>query len=657
MTPVTDPELLRQLEAGGSEQPVTNPALIAMLEGKAAQRGRPNRAGRGPEAARKPPARDWKTVARAMNPAGWDFADATQHHVGNLAMGTGQLIHKGVTGLANMVLPAPEQTMSGLITGEAPKPQGGLQRLRQGINDIDQRAPSVLAKREADYQARTPTNAASLAGATVGEVAPWMVGIGELRALGLLPKITETGMKGAAQKGGLLALEGAAMGVPQPVTGDGSYAEQKALQVGVGAVAAPLTGGAMAALGKTAGAARYLTPSGREGIAQDRLGRMLGNDPATIAKLRATNGVPGFELTPAQAIGTPEAVQAERMLRNNGATAPAFASRESANNAAARGQVKSVAGDDAAMEAARNARTANSDAYRGKYLPESGSPMVDSQPLFATLERLSLSANPTIRGAAREHLSLLKRQAVDGKVPAYALDDIRQNAGAMIAKHTPIGGGGSAEAARYAPVTNQIADTLDRAVPGYRNYLASYARDSQPINDMQAGRALLSAIDSGGLDASGNQAVSLNAVKAMLAKDNRANFPMSPQARQQIEAVLEVLKKRSITNNTIAAAGPGSAADLQRAITASPLLMRILGHGGAAIGGTFGGLPGYAAGVGVVEGANALNNSVVRRVGQQGSSASAAAAALEASGLRLQKPQGGLSGLLLPYDQARLPPP
>ena len=45
---------------------------------------------------------------------------------------------------------------------------------------------------------------------------------------------------------------------------------------------------------------------------------------------------------------------------------------------------------------------------------------------------------------------------------------------------------------------------------------------------MEAGRALNQRPDSGGRDAGGNQAVSLNQIKRMLARDNKARYPMSP---------------------------------------------------------------------------------------------------------------------------------
>ena len=52
--------------------------------------------------------------------------------------------------------------------------------------------------------------------------------------------------------------------------------------------------------------------------------------------------------------------------------------------------------------------------------------------------------------------------------------------------------------------------------------------------------------------------------KSLLAKDDKARYRMSPQARARAEAMLDAPQRRSITNNTIAATGPGTAADALR---------------------------------------------------------------------------------------------
>ncbi|MES2295351.1 MAG: hypothetical protein V4527_18790, partial [Pseudomonadota bacterium] len=648
-----------------------------------------------------------------------DFFRASVKNASDAAIGTGQFIHKGVTATADAILPANNL-------------------LRQGIDRIDKRAPGILAKREADYQARVPDNAGSYAGAAVGQVAPWMVGLGEARALGLLPKIADAGpgllskLGNVARKGGLLALEGGAIGATQPVTGDGSYAQQKGSQVAIGALAAPALAGGLSGLGtasRVAGrAGQYLSPTGREAIANARVDRLLGNDPNALAALRTQSPIPGYQPTPAQLLQTPEAVQAERVLRNNGNTAPAFAAQESANNLALRNHVARVAGTDADMQAAAESRRNGPGAFwkqnladgaeNGRYgraaahiaqfqgsrqmlrsefnildearkiagqvqrgsvsqaegdaairalQPKSRAGqkaleqalgmidggMVNPTRLITHLNELAKNPNQTISGAANSALSAIaKNQDGQGWIHARVLDGVRQNIGTMLQHNAPANMAvGSREGAAFGPFQAKIRNAVERAVPGYRANLASYASHSQPINDMQAGRALLDAIDSGARDAGGNQAVSLAQVKALIAKDNHANYPMSPQARQQIQAVLEALQQRSITNNTVAAAGPGTAADVQRAIQASPLLLRILQLGATGAGGTFGGFAGAAAGAAAGEGAMALNNNIVRRVGQKAASGQAAASAIEANRQRLlqQGKKKPLIDLMLPY--------
>src|SRR3982750_395294 len=253
----------------------------------------------------------WRDKLRAFSPSAagaGGLADAAQHHLVNPVRGLGQLgAHALESGLAGL----------GLDSFAAK------QHAVNAENDAD------IRTREADYQKRTPNNAPAYGGAAAGEILPWVYGVGELRALGMLPKITQGGLVGLALKGGALAGEGGAMGAAQPVISDGPYSAQKGKQVAVGAASAPLLAagvkGTEATASGLANLARYATPAGREIIADARVGHLLGNDPSTIAALRQDSGIPGYEFTPAQAIGTPEAVQAERVLRNNGNTAPAFA--------------------------------------------------------------------------------------------------------------------------------------------------------------------------------------------------------------------------------------------------------------------------------------------------------------------------------------------
>lgn len=582
-----------------------------------------------------------------------DAGDAVQHHVIDSIKGVGQL---GAHGL--------ESALGAL----------GLDSFAAQQHAVNTSNDASLRKREASYQRRTPDGVASYGGAAVGEVLPWLYGAGELRALGLLPKVEKgVGLLGKAaeigKKGGLLALEGGAYGASRPALDDGGFASQKVGQIAQNAVLNPLTVGGLHVGGKglqgLGWLAKYATPAGRDVVANARVDNLLKVDPA---QLRVPSSISGLDFTPAQVLQTPEAVQAERILRNNGHSAPAFAAKESANNAVLRQTVANVAGLDDQMTAAIAARRARAQAFRGQSLPDEGSALVDPTPVVGLLQKLTLAGNDTVRGAAKKHLSLLQQhmEKNGGMIPATALDDIRQGVGSTLRSIPQHGAVTPQEVAQYAPVSTAITDTLERAVPGYRDHLAAYASDSAPINDMEAGRSLLAAIDSGTRDGGGNQAVSLAPVKALLSKDNRAEYPMSDTARQQIEAVMEALQQRSVAHNSIAAAGPGTAADAGRSLQASPLLMRILNHAGTGMGGllgygmgdSMGGMAGLLAGATATEGAQALNAQVAKRVGEKAASAKLAAEAIEANRLRkLGKHKPNLLDYLLPYDQGLLPPP
>ncbi len=175
--------------------------------------------------------------------------DALQHHLLNIPIGIAQ---------------------AGANSGDW---LGDKMGIADSGNSFADRMNRWVAEREANYQKRTGqnpiSNAGSYIGAAVGEVLPWMTGTGELRDAGLLPKITATGVKGLAQKGTLLAAEGAAMGAVTPVT-EGDYGSEKAQQIGINAVAAPLLAGTIGLISR---GGRYLTPSGRDAIAAERLAK------------------------------------------------------------------------------------------------------------------------------------------------------------------------------------------------------------------------------------------------------------------------------------------------------------------------------------------------------------------------------------------------
>jgi hypothetical protein len=579
---------------------------------------------------------------------GANALDAAQHHAMSWLHGGAQLVEHGVNAAANAFLPAPQQNLSGLITGKEPDATG-LAGVRQYINRTVAADDAAMARRESDYQGRVPDGAPKAIGSLVGDVAPWMAGVGAVRSAGLLPTITDTGLRGLAKKGGALAVEGGLMGALQPVT-SGDYATQKGKQIASYAAVAPATTGILGLLGA---GARYALPSGRESIAASRLAKLYGDSPEVLAQLRQDTGVPGFHLTPAQALATPQAIQAERALRNNAITAPAFAARESDNNAALRARVSDLAGTDTDLMAAKAARKASTDPYYQQLVGK----RVDPARVVAALDRIdnsNLGVNAKVKTAIASLRAELKaRTGPDGKIDAGILSGLNENAGSHLAP-----GATAKEKVALGPVKDSIVEALDAGVPGYRDNLAAYARASQPINDMEAARALRDAIDSSGRDAGGRQVVSLARVRQLLARDDKARFPMSPDAREALESVLEALQKRSVSSNTVAASGPGSAADLTRGLQSNPWAMRVLGllsgAGAGIAGASFAGLPGYAVGQAVgslaTEGLASANNNIMRRVGTRAADAKMTADAIEAYKYPQRTPQSGLMRLLLPYD-------
>jgi hypothetical protein len=215
----------------------------------------------------------------------------------NAPHGLAQLTEHGVNYAANRLLPA----NSGL---------------RQSINATTTNDDTALAQREAAYQTRTDGRLGSYGGAIVGEVLPWMTGVGEARALGLLPKAPNL-----LQKGALLTGEGALMGAATPVTNGDNYAGQKSTQVELGAGTALGLG----VLAKAPGVLRYATDAGRDAIAAQRLGKMLDRAGADVTQLRQPAAVQGYRPSIAQASPSGEMLALERSLRNDKAGAgPAF---------------------------------------------------------------------------------------------------------------------------------------------------------------------------------------------------------------------------------------------------------------------------------------------------------------------------------------------
>jgi hypothetical protein len=244
------------------------------------------------------------------------------------------------------------------------------------------------------------------------------------------------------------------------------------------------------------------------------------------------------------------------------------------------------------------------------------------------------------------------------------LDDIRQNIGSMLAQHAPNGVVGTQESALYGPVASKIVSTLDRSIPGYRDYLSAYRAGSVPINTMQASQRILAPADTGGLNSAGDSVLTLARLNSGLNKADKSRYGLSPNARQDMEGVRQSLQRGSISNSI---STPGSdtaynlAADgwlaqqlygptMQGPTGKTRGLAALIG----AVAGSHAGVPGgeFAGGLGglyINKAAEAINARIAQRVGK-GAADSQEAARMIKQFMATQSPESG-SKLLQRYPQ------
>lgn len=84
-----------------------------------------------------------------------DTLDAIQHHGTNVLHGGAQAVQHGVQWGVNKLIDAPQQSLSGLVTGQTPQAETLPQRFRQYVNETVAADDAAMRQREADYQART----------------------------------------------------------------------------------------------------------------------------------------------------------------------------------------------------------------------------------------------------------------------------------------------------------------------------------------------------------------------------------------------------------------------------------------------------------------------------------------------------------------------
>lgn len=502
------------------------------------------------------------TASRGVLGNATDAASAVSHHIGNFFHGAAQTIENGVGAGIHWAAP-----------GSA---------VDHYAQDTVSQDNAAMKSREAAYQASTPNSAGAYTGAAVGEVAPWLVGgaakaagaVGDIAAAGasklgalwapLGGKVSQTVARGVGQ--------GATISAAAPVTGDGDYWSQKEHQVGSGAaiggavpIAAKAIGGAVSQVGGAL--APWTNPKSLVG---PLLEKVSGMDSATLATaLRNYKTlVPGSVPTTAQLIKTPAAVMAERTMANTGAGKVAMAERQNANNAARLDFLQQHAGSDADLHAAISQRSSEALPYLDTL---KAAPPVDATPILDHLDGItqsSLGTDPVIRSALSDARAILKAQSAPGAngepmVSPDILDGIRQNVRGYLEKYASNGAVSSRQEAALGPLKDTIVDTVDAGVPGYRDYLAAYAKNSVPVNSMEQLQKLASALDTRAADSSGNPLFTITRAQQAVGQIDRAKNPISPEASGAVDNILSDLQRESVSNSVRAGSGSDTALNLQ----------------------------------------------------------------------------------------------
>lgn len=457
---------------------------------------------------------------------------------------------------------------------------------------------TINTNRENQYQALTPGSVAAGFGRVGGNIIVPIKGTQAARGASL-------GAKLAAG-----ATTGAVVGATQPVFNAGErdlgsliteqqpvdYWSEKRKQVGLGAA----LGGGLSGLAATGGAAvnalrPVVSPKSAvgdqlvKGLAkakaaaqangvQDAAGSLPSltgsRDPRDVlARLQsAAPLVEGSLPTTAQVAGVPELVMAEKTLKNNPAYRGPFEDRAIANNQARLAQLLKVAKTPADLQAAINARKA------------------ETGPLYAAAKAAELPVDDTLgallaRPSAQAAIARGKKLAaergeqvgLDGGAPTGSTSSaILDASGNPISNTLPARPGtisgnmlqylkmglddlqsegrtqgiGSHEAKALSDTQSALQNWMEKNSPDFMKANAAYAKASQPINTMQAAQDLYGGLSNGTLNAAGDVSPMLSQYRTQLAKALKSSpYGIDPEAQKSLEAIQHDLQRETVSNS------------------------------------------------------------------------------------------------------------
>lgn len=470
-----------------------------------------------------------------------DFGAALGHHLMNLPHGLAQGIENSVNYFAQKL---PDNPVS------------------QYIGDVTAQDNQAMTNREKQYQQSTPNNAASYAGAGVGEVAPFLFGGGLAKGLGAAGKmvgdvITPILPKSLAYAGKLadFGTQGALIGAASPVAGP-DYGDQKLGQIGTGALTGPLVkmgGDALINTGSAIknAAAPILSP---EKYVARQLASKLGSDlPDVLNNIKtAPTFIQGSQPLTDQVAGSSTLVQMSKALQNASPDYKnAVVNRMADNDTQRLATLQGVAQTPQALSNAVATRSNFSSPFYASL--ESGLP-VPTAPVFDQVNSVmnsSLGTDPAVKKGLGDLMSgITSSQDANGAIRPDLLDGYRQNLNKFIAAHSSNGVVPSKVSAALEPIRQTIMDAVEQANPGYRAGLDQFRQLSVPINTLQAGQDLMGTLASKSQSANGNPMLTAQSYNSQLAKALRnQDYPIDPTAQTTLQNIGQDLLRETRSNS------------------------------------------------------------------------------------------------------------
>jgi hypothetical protein len=217
---------------------------------------------------------------------------------------------------------------------------------------------------------------------------------------------------------------------------------------------------------------------------------------------------------------------------------------------------RNLAGTPEDMQAAISARFNATDPY---YKSLAGN-NVSATPVLSALDSLEKSGigqNNNVSAAINSiRQKVTKHAGPDGTIDADILSGLHQEAGSHLGPTAS-----RQEKKALGPIKDAIAQSIDAGVPGYSANNQAFAQLSTPINTMGAVRGLLDPSAPGSLVGSGDPLLSATRIKGLLRSNEKARFPMAPEAQQQLEGVRDSLARRTLSDQRVVPGSETSAND------------------------------------------------------------------------------------------------